>query len=271
MAPTKKVTKTSNKNESVVFENNDDNTLSSSKNLSSSLSNSFTTTQSVPSAQSTQSYSAQSVSSGDCDRLQLAKAINNITAFGLSFKNSLDSLHEFSHQRLSDLDLKIETKKREYVDLNNNLVNDFKSNQIKTEQELNEFQLKACEKMASKYNMSVVKNEELTKLKADCNKLLHDYNVSEETFNTRLNSELEKERQLYFAKLKQETVTLELRHKMESAEIKAQCDQQKREIDVLNHTITNLKHEIAEQRQLTKEVAIASSKSSINQSFSKDR
>jgi 1-aminocyclopropane-1-carboxylate deaminase/D-cysteine desulfhydrase-like pyridoxal-dependent ACC family enzyme len=69
------------------------------------------------------------------------------------------------------------------------------------------------------------------------------------------------------AALEQALLNKELGHKAHIAGLTAQVEQQVREISVLRETIANLKHEIAEQRSLTKEVAVASSKSQIQQSF----
>ncbi len=50
----------------------------------------------------------------------------------------------------------------------------------------------------------------------------------------------------------------ELTNKAEVATLKAQLDQKDREIEVLNDTIRNLRQEVSEQRQLTKDVAASS-------------
>jgi hypothetical protein len=52
--------------------------------------------------------------------------------------------------------------------------------------------------------------------------------------------------------------------------MKAQFNQQNKEIEMLNRTIETLKHEIAEQRLLTKEIAQAGSKSQITQTIGKN-
>ena len=63
---------------------------------------------------------------------------------------------------------------------------------------------------------------------------------------------------------KQEKLTLELTHKAETAELIAQNKQHIREIEILNSTISNMKSEIAEQRNLTKEVAQAQANANAN-------
>ena len=51
--------------------------------------------------------------------------------------------------------------------------------------------------------------------------------------------------------------------------MKAQFNQQNKEIEMLNRTIETLKQEITEQRLLTKEIAQAGAKSQITQTFAK--
>jgi hypothetical protein len=204
-------------------------------------------------------------STNDSDRLQLAQAINNITLSGDTFVRAIETLSSFSQERLSDLDMQIESKKREYEHMNTQLENNFKNNQIETQQRLNEFKVKACEEIAKEYNMQVIRNEDYYKLKNDLSNVQKELNDINKTFDDRLFKDVEKERQLYLSKLQQESTTLTLNHKAQMAEITAQCAQQKKEIEMLNKTIENLKHEVAEQRNLTKEVAIASSKAQITQ------
>jgi hypothetical protein len=209
-------------------------------------------------------------STNDSDRLQLAQAINNLTIKGDQFISALENLKQLDHERLTELDLQISAKKTEYQDLNLHLENEFKNNQIETNQKLNEFKIKACQEIASEHNMTVIKKEDYNKLQSDISVLHNELGEFKATFESKLHSELEKEKTYYVNKLKHEMSTLDLTHKAQCAELKAQCDQQKREIDILNKTIDNLKHEIAEQRNLTKEVAIAGSRAQITQKIGKD-
>ena len=181
-------------------------------------------------------------STNDSDRLQLAQAINNITLSGDTFARAIDTLSSFSQERLSELDMQIETKKREYEHMTNQLENNFKNNQIETQQRLNEFKVKACDELAKDFNMQVIKNDDFYKLKNELSSVQKELNEVNKTFDERLSKDVEKEKQLYTLKLQQETTTLSLNHKAQMAEITAQCAQQKKEIDMLNKTIDNLKH-----------------------------
>lgn len=89
-------------------------------------------------------------------------------------------------------------------------------------------------------------------------------------FERRCNEIKKEQENKYTLQLKNEVAISDLIHKANNAEIKAQVEQQKREIEVLHNTIDNLKNELAEQRALTKEVAQASSRSQITQKFGKD-
>ena len=147
------------------------------------------------------------------------------------------------------------------------LENDFNNNKLDTTQKLREFQLDACGEFANKYEHVVIKEEEYAKMSDTIDSLTTQLTSLQEKKEEELDSAIKKEQQLHHIKLKQELNTLELNHKVITAELIAQTNQQKREVEMLNNTIENLKHEIAEQRNLTKEIAKASSKSQITQSF----
>lgn len=252
-------------------------------------------------------------SSNDSDRIQLAQAINNLTIKSEQFLEAIKSFDSF-RENIAQLDIQIETKKREHKDLidnleltyvnksknldseykelnkalqnkyqeinkkleteyqdkNKQLQNDFKNHQIEVKQKLSEFKVKSCEEIAKEFEMMVIKNDDYKNLISNVQRANQDLEDIKKNFNDQCNNIRSEEKNKYQAQLKLEMTTSELNHKANIAELKAQVDQQKKEIDVLQKTIDNLKHEIAEQRTLTKEVAQASSKSQINQKFGKD-
>jgi len=67
--------------------------------------------------------------------------------------------------------------------------------------------------------------------------------------------------------MENEKKMMSLTSDVKNADLKAQVDQQIKEIAVLKDQIDNMKHELSEQRALTKEVAQASSKGQISQNF----
>jgi hypothetical protein len=208
------------------------------------------------------STSTVKVNSSDSDRLQLAQAINNLVCRGESFVLALEGLSNFSKERIIDLDLKIEAKKQEYQDLNLNLENQFKDNEIKLKQNLQENKLLAVKEVLDTLNMRYVTNVEFEGLTKELTELKSKYNSD-------IQKVIKDEQEKAGVNLKQVLTTKELSHSAEIASLKAQTEQQVKEIAVLKETIKNLKEEIMEQRILTKEVAIAGSKSQIQQSFGK--
>jgi hypothetical protein len=196
----------------------------------------------------------------DSDRLQLAQSINNLVLRGESFIAAMTELDTFSKERLVELDLKIEAKKQEYQDLTINLENQFKDVEIKLKQNLQENKLVAVKNVLTALDMMYIETAEHTRIVTELENI-------KATMNTQLSQAIATEKAHGDAALKQALHNQTLAHKAEIASLTAQVDQQVKEINVLRETISNLKHEIAEQRSLTKEVAIASSKSQIQQSF----
>lgn len=196
----------------------------------------------------------------DSDRLQLAQSINNLVLRGDSFLSAMEELNTFSKERLVDLDLKIEAKKQEFQDLTVSLENQFKDVEIKLKQNLQENKLVAVKDVLSGLNMMYIET-------AEHQRLVNELDTLRNTSATQLQQAVGAEKANGVAALEQAISNKELAHKAHIASLTAQVEQQVKEISVLRETISNLKHEIAEQRSLTKEVAIASSKSQIQQSF----
>jgi hypothetical protein len=200
------------------------------------------------------------INPNDSDRLQLAQSINNLVLRGESFVSAMEELNTFSKERLVDLDLKIEAKKQEYQDLTVSLENQFKDVEIKLKQNLQENKLVAVKEVLTGLNMMYIETAEHSRMVTELDHL-------KTTTATQLSQAVATEKASGEATLKQAIHNQTLAHKAEIASLTAQVEQQVKEIGVLKDTISNLKHEIAEQRSLTKEVAIASSKSQIQQSF----
>ena len=200
------------------------------------------------------------VNPNESERLQLAQSINNLVLRGESFVAAMEHLTTFSKERLVDLDLKIEAKKQEFHDLTLQLANQYKDVEIKLKQHLQEHKLEAVKEVLSGLHMIYLDTSEHTRLVSELDQL-------KSTTAQQLESAIEQEKSAAKTTMAQVHHNLQLIHKAETASLVAQVEQQVKEIGVLKETISNLKHEIAEQRSLTKEVAIASSKSNIQQSF----
>jgi len=235
----------------------------------------------------------------DCDRVQLAQAINNLTIKGEQFMSAFESFSKFK-ELVAQLDFQIDSKKKEYKDLleklekeykekmhshqrdydektkqlqttyqetNRNLQNEYKNNQIETQQKLKEYELKGCNEVVKKFNMIIVNQADYSALNDTVTRSNKELDDLKKKFDASCNAVRHEERGKYEAELKRQHTTQDLTFKSQSAEMKAQLEQQKREITSLMQTIETLKNEIAEQRNLTKEIAQASAKAQITQKF----
>ena len=132
---------------------------------------------------------------------------------------------------------------------------------VKMKQNLQERKLEGAKEVLAGLHMTAIDTSEHTRV-------VTELELLKTTAAQQLQAAVEVEKNLGKAALAQAQHNLQLQHKAESASWVAQVEQQVKEIGVLKETISNLKHEIAEQRALTKDVAVASSKSGIQQSFS---
>ena len=216
-----------------------------------------------------------------------------------------------TNERLTELDLQIESKQQEYEslihkidsehvskvnslqqefqslekELNSNYENNkkdlertydnrskelelnLKSAQIETSQKLREYKLKACGVMATENGMLLVEKSDNDKLIAEKNAIATELKQLKDKFDATVKAEVGAEKGKYESRLQQEKTTMELTYKMQTADVNAQVTQLQKEVTVLNKMLDGLKSELAEQRNLTKEVASSASRSAINQSF----
>lgn len=157
----------------------------------------------------------------------------------------------------------------DYEDKSRKLTNDFKNAQIETKQKLAEHKLKACEELAKENGMVVIKSDDLAGLQQSVTKSNSELDALKKAYSKDMDTIRTEEKTKYTTMLEHEKKILQLNSNVTNAEMKAQIDQQVKEIQVLKSQIENLKHELSEQRALTKEVAQASAKAQITQSFAK--
>jgi hypothetical protein len=237
----------------------------------------------------------------DNDRIQLAQAINNLTVKGDAFVEAMNSFSKF-RETIVELDIQIDSKKREYKELLDRkskeyqeknleyqrefeekrkqltmsnqesaraLQNELKNNQIETEQKLKQFKLKACDEIVKEFNMRTINLDEYRNLLDSVTRVTKELDDLKKKFDSNCNVIRTEEKAKYDAELKRQNFAQEQTYKTATAEMKAQFNQQNKEIEMLNRTIETLKQEITEQRLLTKEIAQAGAKSQITQTFAK--
>ncbi len=201
------------------------------------------------------------------------------------YNELIENMEKEYLQKEKDLSDKYKDKEKNFETKYNNIKNDFllelnnnkkeneqkiKNLKIDTEQELKEFQIQACEEIAIKNDYKLISLNEYEKIESELKVTKDKLIENENSFNDRVLEKIELEKQILQDKLKQDNLTKDLNHKAEIAELIAQNKQQIKEIEFLNKQIDNLTNEVSEQRNLTKEIAKASSKAQITQSFSKE-
>ena len=208
---------------------------------------------------------------GDSDRLQFALAINNLTARSEALVAALQEIQTFDRDRIQTIEMKLEAKKKEYADMTQTLSTQYEQAQkqleneyidakIKCNQDIREHGLVAANNLLATMNMTSISVDKL-------NGMVNELSTIKDAHATTLKKELDDSHHQAKQELSRQISALQLEHKATVASLQAQVEQQVKEIRVLNDTISGLKHELAEQRTLTKEVAQASSKSQISQNF----
>ncbi len=226
----------------------------------------------------------ESMKSFDSFREQIAKLDIQINAKKQEY-DEMEQMANASHTQkmkkleaeYNDLNTALQSKynltskklEADHEDKTRKLTNDFKNSQIETKQRLAEYKLKACEELAKENSMVIIKSDDLTVLQQSVIKTNGELDTLRKAYDKDIDKVRQEEKTKYTNQLDNEKKILQLNANVTNAEMKAQIDQQVKEIQVLKSQIENLKHELSEQRSLTKEVAQASAKAQITQSFAK--
>ena len=248
---------------------------SSSTTSSSSSSSSSAATAAKRSLSSYVSSSSgiQVNNKGESDRLLFAQAINHLASKSEALIAALHEVQTFDTTRIQQIEMQLEAKKKEFADMteqltsqyeqaNKQLENEHIDAKIKMNQEIREHGLQAANQLLASMNMTSISTDKLQAM-------TEELSTIKETSATSLAKAVEQEKQQAKQHLQREVHGIQLEHKANIASLQAQVEQQVKEIRLLNDTIANLQNEIAQQRNLTKEVAQASSKSQISQNFTK--
>jgi hypothetical protein len=172
----------------------------------------------------------------------------------------LETTHKI---KVKQLDNDLEEKKREV----NSKLEDEK---FKAKLEINQNKEAYCEKYAKDLKMAFVKEEDHKEIVSQMNKAKKDYDELKKNFDKQCESIKADEVKKYNAQLANERKTTELTNKAHNAGLVAQLEQQKNEIKVLMDTINNMREELREQREMTKDIAKSASKAQISQTIGKN-
>ncbi len=186
------------------------------------------------------------------ERLELAKAISNISTKGDAFVAAMETFKNFTKDSLVKLDLDIDSKRLELADLQKQIDHKIVNGRIDIQVELREYKRDSAVKMLKEMGESVIGDKELAALRQELQELRGNYDAA---ITTVKKEEAEKREKA----IGQATRNMELQHKATNATILALSEQQQREIGNLKGTINDLRGEISAQRDLTRSVAEASS------------
>lgn len=177
-------------------------------------------------------------------------------------KSSIEDMKKYDQDTINDIDMQIQAKESTYQDLTENLENEYRGRMIKCDQELDEYQLQACDELLAKYQKRSVDISEWDSL---CEQL----RVAKEQLEVEIKNTMKTERSKYESAIASISKNLEYEKKYELAKSLAQIDQYQNEIKMLQSTIAMQKEEMQKQRELTEKVAMAASKSQISQNIGK--
>lgn len=182
------------------------------------------------------------------ERLILSEHIAKCANTMERFLEATDQFQEYKTGIFDDLDRKIEAKKQELEDVKIKINREQEEARITTQQKLQEFKFEGALEILEEFGKEAIDSDELQKMKNELENLkLNNEDILAESLK-KLSRELETSHKFQLNNLK-------LQHEAETATLKATSDQRIQQIEVLTNTITDLKHELAEQRELTKSVA----------------
>lgn len=225
-----------------------------------------------------QEYRETSESLEQSHKSQIKKLESDYGEMNKKLKSEYDELKKKLESEYTDKNKQSQTEhldktkklESEFADKKKSLVNSYEDAQIEMKRKIGEDKSKQCELYAKELKMKFIKEEEHKALQEQVQKAIQDYNELKKSFDKQCDIVRNEESKKFTSQLKSETTTLELTHKANNAALQAQVEQQKKEIIVLEQTISSLKAEIKEQRELTKEVAQASSRAQITQTIGKN-
>lgn len=195
-------------------------------------------------------------------RKQLIKAVETLTTKRDAFVKAVESYEQCTKEMVWNLDKDIELKQDELNKLNKNYENQLTDGKIKLEHDLKMYEYETVIDILKSKKQIPCSETEIQDLKQQIIDL-------KETSANELKKAVAIEKSLLENKMATELEKMTLRHNAEVAQLKAEVGQRTSEITVLQNTVGNLQKEIALQRELTKDVALAGKQAPIQQSFGK--
>lgn len=193
---------------------------------------------------------------------EFSKAILLLSNKQEAFVKSVEVVNQFVADIRSDLRTDIQAKWLESENLKTSVANERKNLEIETEQNIKQFKYKAAVEILTARDEVPIMKSELQQLRDELARTQKDI---ESRIETALTMEKDRSKRAVESAVNQ----CRLKHAAESAELRAKVDQQTVSNKNLLENIVNLKEEVAAQRQLTKEVAMAGKQGAISQYMGK--
>lgn len=195
-------------------------------------------------------------------RKQLIKVVETLTTKRDAFVKAVESYEQCTKDIVWNLDRDIELKQEELNKLNKNYENQLTDGKIKLEHDLKMFEYETVVEVLKEKKQIPCSETEINDLK-------HQITELKESSASELKRAVAIERATLENKMATELEKMTLKHNAEVAQLKAEVGQRTSEISVLQNTVKNLQSELAEQRMLTRDVAMAGKQAPIQQSFGK--
>jgi hypothetical protein len=193
-------------------------------------------------------------------RKQLIKVVETLASKQDAFVKAVDSYDKLTKELIWDLDRDLELKKEELEKLNKNYENQLTDGKIQLEHDLKMYEYDTVVEILKKKNQMPFSELEINELKKQLTEL-------KESSITELKKAIAIEKANAENKLNSAIENITLKHTAETAQLKAEVGQRSSEILVLQNSVKNLQSELAEQRNLTRDVASSSRQAPITQSF----
>lgn len=186
--------------------------------------------------------------------IAFTKAIQSITKNQEGFNKSVESLQTLISDTFSELELKVNAKKKELSELEEKYIHDEKNMKLSVNLNVKEYGYQAALKILEEREEIAISKEVYENLKNSYEELKKTKDQEVKDAITRENTRNNQ----HVAVLKQ---TLELQKQAEVAKVSAELQSQVKHITILEQTVERVAKDLDEQRKLTKDVAMASAKS----------
>lgn len=221
----------------------------------------------------------------DSDRIQLAKALNTLEKTQADFVKAVACIESMKVETVNNYTLQVDDLKRQQEELKNRMEadiklrgdeleltfarrseeikNTLKNSQIEVDQTLKEYRRDGAIELLAGFGEVPINEDELAELKESISTLEKQHTSDVSTLKSELEKRMRKKKAIAVN-------SIQLAHKGEIAQLTPENDMNKRELDNLRQIITDLKLQVREQQQLTRDVAESSRQGAISQSFGKN-